>query len=163
MEATRRTRTGPRTEEEPMNGNMMRFDPPAGAARWNDPFDRLLRELWNNGSATETSLLSPAIDVSETDSWIAVTAELPGLERKDIEVSVKDGVLSIRGEKRMEEEAKDAKFHRLERRYGAFYRALSLPETVDGGNIEARFKDGVLRVTLPKRAETKPRRIDVKE
>ena len=142
---------------------LSRRDPFAGLTRWDGNIDRLFQDLWNNESTPEGRLLAPAIDVSENESRLTVTAELPGLDRKDIEVAVKDGVLTIRGEKRMEEESKDAKFHRVERRYGAFYRALSLPDSVDSEKVDATFRNGVLQVSLPKRPERKPKSIEVKE
>jgi len=124
--------------------------------------DQFLGELCRAEGGCGTALLSPAIDVAEDGAAITVSAELPGLERKDVEVSVKDGVLAIRGEKRREAGSDEGRFHRVERRYGSFYRALSLPETVDAEGIDARFKDGVLVVTLPKRPEAKARAIEIR-
>ncbi len=144
-----------------MNTRLTRFDPFTGVTRWSENLDQFFNDFWRKGAEGEASLLSPAIDVAENEAALTVSAELPGLERKDIDLTVKDGVLMLRGEKRMEEESRDRKYHRIERRYGAFYRALALPDTVDADRVEAAFRDGVLTVTLPKRPETKPRSISI--
>lgn len=129
----------------------------------NPLMDQFLGELCRAEGGCGTALLAPAIDVAEDGKALTISAEMPGLERKDVEVSVKDGVLVIRGEKRREAGSDEGTFHRVERRYGAFYRALSLPETVDAEAIDARFRDGVLVVTLPKRPEAKARTVAVRE
>ena len=145
-----------------MTTRLTRFDPFQGLTRWNETLDQFFNDFANTPAA-ESGLLAPAIDVSEDESRLTVTAELPGLEKKDIELTVKDGLLMLRGEKRMEEEKKDAKFHRIERRYGSFYRALALPDSVDADSVDARFQNGVLVVTLPKRPESKPRNIGIRD
>jgi HSP20 family protein len=144
-----------------MSTHLTRFDPFPGITRWNETLDQFFQDLANVPQGGEAGLLAPAIDVSEDATRITVTAELPGLEKKDIELSVKDGVLSLRGEKRMEEETRNGKFHRIERRYGSFFRALALPESVEAERIDARFQNGVLVVTLPKRAESRPKSIAI--
>lgn len=111
------------------------------------PFRRFDLAHWPGG------FVSPDIDVSETDKSFKVTAELPGMDEKDIEVSVSDGVLSVKGEKKAEKEEKGETFHRLERSYGSFQRSLSLPTGVDEGKITASFDKGVLSVTVPKTAK----------
>ncbi|MGY3617088.1 Hsp20/alpha crystallin family protein [Bradyrhizobium sp. USDA 10063] len=111
----------------------------------------------------KTFAASPAVDVTESDKAYEITAELPGLDEKNIEVNVVNGGITIKGEKREEtEEKKD--YYVSERRYGAFERYFALPEGVDAGKIEATFKNGVLKVTLPKTAEAqKPaKKIEVK-
>jgi|SRR5688572_18994021 len=146
-----------------MQNKLTRFDPATGITRWSEGLDQFFNDFWNADAAREAALLSPAIDVSEDEARLSISAELPGLERKDIELSVKDGVLTLRGEKKMEASAREGKYHRIERRYGSFFRALALPDTVDAEAIDAKFKDGVLLVTLPKRPETKPRAIAIRE
>jgi HSP20 family molecular chaperone IbpA len=95
----------------------------------------------------------PAVNVNETDNAFQVTAELPGLEPNDIELSFNRGSLTISGEKRQEHEEKQQGYHRVERSYGRFSRSVQLPEGVDGDKIEAGFKNGVLTVTVPKLPE----------
>ncbi|MDZ7316023.1 MAG: Hsp20/alpha crystallin family protein [candidate division KSB1 bacterium] len=104
----------------------------------------------------------PSIDVKETNDKVEVFAELPGMRKEDIKVSVRDNVLQISGEKKREEEEKDANYHRIERVYGTFSRTITLPAHVEIGKVEAYFKDGVLRLTLPKAEEEKPRQIEIK-
>ena len=146
-----------------MSNKLTRFDPFTGVTRWSETLDQFFNDFWGERAPAATALLSPAIDVSEDEAKLVVSAELPGLERKDVDLSVKDGVLMLRGEKAISEEARESRYHRMERRYGSFYRALALPDTVDTGKIDARFKDGVLTVTLPKRPETKPQAVAIRE
>jgi HSP20 family protein len=94
-------------------------------------------------------------DVSETDKALELTAELPGIEEKDVELLLSDGVLTLKGEKRVDREEKEKDYYLSERHYGAFSRSLRLPETVDTDKIEASFEKGVLRIVAPKRAEAK--------
>ncbi|MDA9440207.1 molecular chaperone Hsp20 [Bradyrhizobium sp. CCBAU 51745] len=107
---------------------------------------------------------TPAVDVAETDKGYEITAELPGLDEKNIEVNVANGGLTIKGEKKEEKEEKNKDYYVSERRYGAFERYFALPEGVDASKIEATFKNGVLKVALPKTAEAqKPaQKIEVK-
>ena len=105
---------------------------------------------------------APAIDVQETDAEYLLKADLPDVKKDDVKVDVKEGVLSIEGERKQEKEEKGKKFHRIERSYGKFIRRLALPTEVDPQKIAAEFKDGVLNVHLPKSAVAKPRAIEVK-
>lgn len=93
---------------------------------------------------------SPRVDIAENDKEFVIKAELPDVSKDDMHVSVDNGVLTLRGEKRQEKEEKGKKFHRIERSYGSFSRSFALPDNVDAGAIKAAFKDGVLNVTLPK-------------
>jgi HSP20 family protein len=106
---------------------------------------------------TANSLLTPRMDVSETGKELRITAELPGVEQKDISVTLTGDVLTIKGEKRTEAESKsgdkDPTYHRIERSYGSFQRTMSVPYDIDPAKVDAKFKDGVLTVTLPKPAE----------
>jgi HSP20 family protein len=106
--------------------------------------------------------LMPAIDVTETDGQIEITAELPGLEEKDVQVDVSDNVLTIRGEKKNEKEDKQKDYHMVERSYGSFYRAFELPPGVDAEKIQASISKGVLKVTVPKAEPKQAKKIDVK-
>lgn len=103
-------------------------------------------------------MLRPALDIQETDKQYRITLEVPGVEEKDIQVTVDDDVLWVRGEKRQEHEHKDAQYHCVERSYGSFQRALNLPEDADQDAIEATFRNGVLSITIDKRAPAAPQR-----
>lgn len=105
---------------------------------------------------------SPSVNVEETKEELRLTAELPGMNIDDLEIEVENNILSIRGEKREEEEKEDRKFHVWERCYGSFERSFTLPRTVKPDQISAHFKDGILHVSMPKAPEAKSRKIAVK-
>jgi HSP20 family protein len=126
--------------------------------------DRLFDEFARAPLAGQAQVnLVPSIDVSETDREIVVSAEMPGLERGDVDISIEDDVLTIRGEKNIEQEKDDKNYHVSERSYGVFYRALQLPPGVDTSKIQASMSNGVLKVTIPKPAKSQPQRIEVQE
>ena len=102
------------------------------------------------------------VDVSETKDALIVKAEIPGVEQKDINVSLQDQVLTIKGEKHLEKEEKDERYHRVERTWGAFTRAFRMPAAIAGDKVSATFKDGTLTITLPKAPEAKGTTIPVK-
>jgi len=104
----------------------------------------------------------PAVDVAETDTSIVVKADLPGLEVKDIDVSLRGDILTIKGEKKEEKEEKAKSYHRVERHFGSFQRSVRLPASVKADQIEASFKDGVLQITMPKTEESKQKSIRIK-
>jgi len=102
------------------------------------------------------------VDIKESKDAIHISADLPGFKADDVEVTVENGVLSIRGERKFEEASEGESYHRVERSYGVFERTFSLPTSVDAGKVEARFKDGEMKIVLPRREESKPRSIKVK-
>jgi HSP20 family protein len=104
----------------------------------------------------------PAFDISESENEIIVKAELPGMEVKDIDIALTDGLLTIKGERKLEKEDKKEDYHRIERQFGSFHRSFNLGEKVKADGIEAAYKDGILTVTLPKAEESKPKKIEVK-
>ena len=103
----------------------------------------------------------PAVDIRETKDSIEVTAELPGIDPKDVDVSVEGNLLTIRGERRRDESKEDETVHRIEREYGMFERAFTLPRSADPAGVAAGYSDGVLRVSVPKREEAKPKAIKI--
>jgi len=113
------------------------------------------------GMSTETEQWAPRVDIRETDDALLVQAELPGIDKKDIHLEVKDGVLTLSGERRYEKEVKEENVHRVERAYGKFSRSFSLPTNVDADKVSANMKDGVLEVRLPKRESAKPKAIAI--
>lgn len=114
-------------------------------------------------SLSMSSDLSPRMDVAETDKAIELTAELPGLQEKDVEVTLTDNVLTIRGEKKSERDEKNKDYHLVERRYGSFARRMELPSGIDSSKIEARFSNGVLTVTVPKSPASVAQKIEIKK
>jgi HSP20 family protein len=104
---------------------------------------------------------APACDIFETDEAVIVKAELPEVKREDVKVSIENNVLMLSGERKFEDETKRENYHRVERSYGQFMRSFTLPNNIDAAQISAEFKDGMLNITLPKRAEAKPKQIEV--
>lgn len=105
---------------------------------------------------------TPLVDITEDEKEYLIKAELPEVKKEDVKVTVENGVLTITGERKFEKEEKDKKYHRIERAYGSFMRSFTLPDAAPGDKVSAEFKDGVLKVHLPKSAEAKPKAIDVK-
>ncbi len=103
----------------------------------------------------------PAIDVYDSKDNFVVKADLPGLNKEEIEVSIEDDTLILKGEKKQESETKEQNFYRSERLYGSFFRAIALPATVDPSKVVAEYKDGVLKLTLPKKEDARPKQIKV--
>lgn len=131
---------------------------PAGLKVFQDTMNRLLAEP--NGRPWV-----PAVDIKENENELLLTADIPGVDMKDVDVRVENGTLTIRGERKFESEKtgekKDGSWHRVERSYGKFERAFTLPETVNFDAVKADYKDGVLKITLPKKEIAKPRQIKV--
>ena len=123
-------------------------------------FERFLEPVWSD--MPTIGEWEPKVDITEDRDAITVKAELPGVEEKDISVSMHDGMLMIKGEKQTEQEEKDKRYHRVERTYGAFSRAMRLPAAVDGSKATAEFKNGVVTIKLPKAPEAKGTTIPVK-
>lgn len=120
---------------------------------WRVPFGRSLFDVQPFWSRESTWTATPAVDVAETDKAYEITAELPGIDEKNIEVEFTNGVLTIKGEKKEEREEKKKDYHLSERSYGSFRRSFQVPDGVDADKIEASFKKGVLFVALPKTSE----------
>jgi HSP20 family protein len=121
-----------------------------------EPFRTSGEENWSLGA------WSPACDIYETDNEIVVKADLPEVKKESVYVSIDNNLLTIRGERKFSEETKKENYHRVERSYGEFMRSFIIPSFVDANKVNAEFKDGVLRVTLAKREESKPKQIEVK-
>jgi HSP20 family protein len=121
-------------------------------------FDEFAQGIGPNGQQN----IVPNIEISETDKAIEVSAEMPGLERKDVEISIEDDALTIRGEKKIEEN-KDKNVQHSERCYGVFLRVLQMPPGIDPSSVQATMSNGVLKITIPKPAKSEPKKIEVKE
>jgi HSP20 family protein len=109
------------------------------------------------------SMWSPSVDISETADSFIVRAELPGMKKDDIELEVENNVLAIRGERKFEKTDEGENYHFMERSYGSFYRSFTLPKNVDSETIGAEYKDGMLIVTIPKKEEVKPKKVEIKQ
>jgi HSP20 family protein len=125
-------------------------------------FDQMLRVL--NSSAAGAGQFTPALDVQESKDGYTITADLPGVEKKDIDLKLEDGVLTLSGTRKAahEENADNRTWHRVERGWGAYARSLNLGDGVDAARISAQYKDGVLTINVPKKESALPQRIEVK-
>ncbi|ABF43765.1 heat shock protein Hsp20 [Candidatus Koribacter versatilis Ellin345] len=141
--------------------------------RWNPAFrelatlqGRLNRLLHETAGGEETSLTTsgafvPPVDVYEDEQGLRLKLEVPGIDEKDLDVSIENNTLTVRGERKFEKEEKEENFRRVERRYGSFVRSFTLPTTVDAEKVTAAYKNGVLELALGKKAEAKPKQIKV--
>ena len=137
--------------------------------RWNrtplftalhDDMSRMLENIWD--TKTFGMEWNPSIDIAETDNDIIVKAEIPGVDPKNIDISIVDDTLTIKGEKKEEKEDKGKSYHRVERSYGSFARTITLPAHVKTDEVEAKNHQGVLEITLPKMEKTRAKKITVK-
>jgi HSP20 family protein len=146
-----------------MSSFITRWDPFRELAQLQDRVNRVFQEA-NSGQREEgiaTSSFVPPVDIYETEHNIVLKLEVPGVEQKDLDIRIENNTITVRGERKFEQEVKEENFHRVERRYGSFQRSFSLPNTVNTENVSADYENGVLKVTLAKRAEAKPKQIKV--
>jgi HSP20 family protein len=113
------------------------------------------------GDALTTAAFVPPVDVYEDEHKIVLKLEVPGLKESDLDIQIENNVLTVKGERKFEKEEKEENFHRIERRYGSFYRSFTIPNTVNPDSVKAGYEAGVLKVELEKRAEAKPKQIKV--
>jgi HSP20 family protein len=143
--------------------SIVRWDP---MREMDDLFDRYTRAVgWPRGGGHDVVAggdWSPRVDIAETEKAFVITGEIPDVPKDAVKVTVDNGVLTIRGERKQEKEEKGKKFHKVERFFGTFVRSFSLPDNVDAGKIEASFKDGMLSLNIPKTEASKPKQIEVK-
>lgn len=143
----------------------IRWDPFGELSTLQEGMNRLFEDLLPTTRKGKEELNAgtfyPAVDICEGDKEITLKAELPGMKKEDVHVEINDGVITLRGERKIEKEEKKENYHRIERSYGSFHRSFTLPATVDRDKIKAHYKDGILEVTLPITEEAKPKSIPV--
>jgi len=142
--------------------SITRWDPFRNLSTLQDQVNRLFET--NFPARSDNSALTtwaPAVDIYETENELVIKADLPEMDEKDLDVRVENNMLTLRGERKFEEKVKEDNYLRIERTYGSFSRSFSLPNTVNTEAIKAEYKNGVLRVELPKRAESKPKQVKV--
>lgn len=148
-----------------MNAAVTRWDPFCDLATLKDRMDCLfansLARFGTFGESVEGSAWLPVVDIIENDDAILLKADLPGIDPKDVDIQVESDTLTLRGERQQEKDVKEEDYRRIERSYGSFVRSFTLPNTVDTEKIQAEYRNGVLELTLPKRAEAKPKQIKV--
>ena len=150
---------------------IVRFNPARDLLNVEREFNRMFKSIddrfgflkkEDSDDEYENAVWMPLTDVYEDKDDYKITADLPGIKKEDVKISVADGKLSISGERKQEEETKDAKYHRIERTFGKYYRSFTLPNEIKEDKIKAAFKDGQITVTIPKAGEVKPKEIAIK-
>ena len=144
--------------------NMITYDPFRELRTLQDEVNRVFSSSF--GRSGESGMMrgawNPSVDIFENKDQIVLEAELPGLKPEDVNISIENNVLTIHGERKFEKKDEEDNFHRVERSYGSFTRSFTLPPTVSSENVDATFDNGILRLSLAKREEAKPRRIEIK-
>jgi HSP20 family protein len=142
---------------------LVRWDPVRELDSLQSDMNRLFDRFFDtrgNGSATGRRWI-PAMDLVETEDHLVLRGDLPGLTEEDVDIEIKDGVLTVSGERKAESEEKGEGYHRIERAFGSFSRSLSLPQGIDPDKVEAKFDNGVLEIRIPKPAEARPTRVQI--
>jgi HSP20 family protein len=138
-----------------------RWDPFREVAALQNRVNHLFREMNEGDDPLTASSFVPAVDIYEDAQKVVLKLEVPGVDQKDLDVRVENHTLTVKGERKLEAEEKEQNFHRIERRYGSFYRAFTLPSTVDTENVAASYNAGVLKLELKKKAEAQPKQIQI--
>jgi HSP20 family protein len=144
--------------------NLVTYDPFRELRSLQDEVNRVFNTGFNRGGDNEMmrGAWSPSVDIYENKDNIVLEAELPGMKPEDVNISIENNVLTVHGERKFEKKDDKDNFHRVERSYGSFTRSFTLPPTVSAENVDAEFENGILRLTMAKREEAKPRRIEIK-
>jgi HSP20 family protein len=143
---------------------LTRFQPFREFSTLQDRINRVFNESYSGPGQDEslsTSSFSPAVDVYEDEHTVSLKIEVPGIDEKDIDVRLENNNLTVHGERKIEKEEREENYRRVERQYGSFTRTFTLPTTVDSENVSATYDKGVLKISLPKKAEAKPKQIKV--
>jgi len=138
-----------------------RWDPFREVAALQNRVNSLFRDFNDGESSLTTTNFIPAVDIYEDEKRIVLKLEVPGIPEKDLDVTVENNTLVVKGERKFEKEEREENFHRIERRYGSFSRAFTLPTTVETENIDAKYENGVLKLELKKKPEAQPKQIKV--
>ena len=138
-----------------------RWDPFRDVVALQNRVNSLFREMNEGDNPLSAASFVPAVDVYEDAKKVVLKLEVPGMEEKDLDIRVENNTLTVKGERKLEKEEKEENFHRIERRYGSFYRAFTIPSTVDTENVQASYNAGVLKLELNKKPEAQPKQIKV--
>ena len=141
---------------------LTRYEPFRELVNFQNQMNRIFQDYSRGSDELLTSgTFVPAVDIYEDEHSITLKLEVPGIEEKDLDIKLENNTLTVKGERNFEKEEKEENFHRIERRYGAFARSFTLPNTVDPENVQANYENGILKITLAKKAEAKPNQIKV--
>ena len=138
-----------------------RWDPFREVVALQNRMNSLFREMNENDNPLTTASFVPAVDIYEDPKKVVLKLEVPGMEEKDLDIRVENNTLTVKGERKFEKDEKEENFHRIERRYGTFYRSFTLPSTVDTENVNASYNAGILKLELNKKPEAQPKQIKV--
>jgi len=145
--------------------NLVKWDPLVELADVSKHLDRIFRRLPARADSDEEALTladwTPTVDITETDAAYLIKGEIPGVDKADVNITIENGMITMRGERKQEKEERDKKYHRIERSYGSFMRSFRMPDDADEAGVKAEFKDGMINVTLPKSGKTKAKLINV--
>jgi len=143
---------------------VIRWDPFRDLVTLREKMNRLFEDTFT-ARGDEKDLISgnwsPSVDIYETENALVLTAEIPGIEEKDVEIKIENNTLTVSGERKFEKETKEENYHRIERAYGSFCRSFTLPNYINHDKIEAEHDSGILRITMPKKSELKPRKVKI--
>jgi HSP20 family protein len=143
---------------------IIKFDPFRDMITLRDKMNKLFEDAFVQRGEDKDMISSawlPAVDIFESDNELVLTAEVPGIDEKDIEISLENNVLSIKGERKFDKETKEENYHRIERSYGTFYRSFTLPSYVDSEKINAVHENGILKIRMSKKHELKPKKVKI--
>jgi len=140
---------------------LVRYDPWNMFDQIRKEMDRALTREGDESGSVVTSDWSPAVDIKEDENGFTIVADIPGVDPKDIDVHMENGMLTIKGERESEKKEEKEGYKRIERSYGSFYRRFSMPDSADADKIKAESKNGVLQITIPKQEKVQPRKISV--
>jgi HSP20 family protein len=138
-----------------------RWDPYREVVALQNRVNSLFRDMNGENDPTTAASFVPAVDIYEDNQKVVLKLEVPGIQEKDLDVRVENHTLTVKGERKFEADEKEQNFHRIERRYGSFYRAFTLPSTVDTENIGASYNAGVLKLELKKKPEAQPKQVKI--
>jgi HSP20 family protein len=139
-----------------------RWDPYREVISLQNRVNSLFRDMNGEDDPLSTASFVPAVDIYEDAQKVVLKLEVPGIDQKDLHVNIENHTLTVKGERKFDAEEKEQNFHRIERRYGSFYRAFTLPSTVDTENVQASYNAGVLKLDLKKKPEAQPKQIEIK-
>jgi HSP20 family protein len=144
---------------------IIRWDPFRDMVTIREKMNRLFEDAFTARGGDDKDITAstwmPAVDIFENENELVLTAEIPGIDEKDVEIKIEDNTLTLKGERKFEKETKEENYHRIERSYGSFYRAFTLPNYVDTDKVQAQHENGVLKISMPKREEVRPRTVKI--
>lgn len=140
---------------------LVRWKPMSDLATFHTQLDRLFEDMWARPRSGQIEAWYPAVDLSESENEYTLVAELPGMTKDDVKITLNDNTVTLRGEKKAEKKTKEENWHHIERTYGAFERSFTLGTSVDREKVKARFENGVITLTLPKAESSRTREINI--